>query len=675
MWPLRVPFVSGVILVGLPTAGFLPAFRPFLSGLFDPVGKWALAPIASLALFNAWTIVIIVSLILRYGHIRLELPPTGVATFPLPWGWWLASSLVLAGPVIWRTIAYSNATRWGWPLITGITLAIVLAVIASLVRKWFGKRRRQKDSLLRQALAILARFPILSMGFLEQKPEGFAVAPGHGLAFGLSAGSVFLYVALWLLTGNVTRPVLASALGYLLLLTLMLTWLIGFTAFLFDRVRIPIVLVLTGWIFLVTYVLDRVWPTDHLYHTVTRQQETPLPSVSQLLAGTQTPILVAASGGGIQAAAWTARVMTSLDSIVGFRQSVRLISAVSGGSVGTMNLLAGWQSCGPDTPARDSQFNANQASRESSLHAVGWGLVFQDLPRWIFPILVNPYIDRGLMLENAWKREPRLTRPYLSDWRNNVAAHQCPGVVFNSMVAETGEPMLFSTIDLPETLAPFSFYRRYPDRDLAITTAVRLSAAFPYVSAASRADVDDESNGYSHLVDGGYFDNYGVGSLSAVADAALRTISEPAGKGKLLVIEICDAKECSGQKPPGTPSRGGKRRGWPYQILAPLSALVAERSAAQRVSNRTALGLLTEEWRARSTCIESVPVPLGSDEAPMSWHLTQAEKDAIDSAWNNLDVSQHIVRAVANYVGGGSATKGGAACLAERAAEGAKPKH
>ena len=53
-------------------------------------------------------------------------------------------------------------------------------------------------------------------------------------------------------------------------------------------------------------------------------------------------ILVAAGGGGIQASAWTARVLTGLEEICAekrpgrFSQSVKLLSGVSGGSVGIM---------------------------------------------------------------------------------------------------------------------------------------------------------------------------------------------------------------------------------------------------------------------------------------------------------------------------------------------------
>jgi hypothetical protein len=276
----------------------------------------------------------------------------------------------------------------------------------------------------------------------------------------------------------------------------------------------------------------------------------------------------------------------------------------------------------------------------------------------VFPFFSKPYVDRGSVLEDAWKREARLRRSdsaaHLASWRAGVSSHRCPGVVFNAMAAETGEPLLFSTLALPESLAAFSFYRHYPGRDVPITTAVRLSAAFPYVSAAARADVDGGTLQYTHIVDGGYFDNYGVSTMAAVSDAALR--ANALHPTPLLVIEICDAERCSGEPSPADPSVGGKRRAWPYQVTAPFAALLNMRSAAQRVADRTTLGLLVERWRS-TVCIQTIHVPFGRGDAPMSWHLTKSEIDDIDNVWSALNASKHVTEAVSAYLNGRCSSK------------------
>jgi len=690
LWPLRVPILSGLLLVGLPWLAFWPSMRPFLSGLFDPIDNRALLLITALALFNAWTTAIIAALILTYGSVRLDLPELGVKLFPVKRAVWIGSSL-LALPVIIVTVWYagrvSDPGRLGGLLVfvaagAGVALLLLVAGI------WSEARLRNRESWLRKMvsalgldrwyarlLGILARWPSLSAGFLlpNEAAEHPQLAPGHGVALGLASGSVFLYIATGFLTRNVQRPQLASALAYVLLLLLILTWLAGVVAFLVDRSRLPLVAFLLAWILIVNIAVHPVFSTDHIYRTVAISPNPPrLATPVELFGGSDRPIAVAASGGGIQAAAWTARVLTGLESATGFSASVRLISAVSGGSAGAMNVMAASANCGPPLdPAARHDFDANAASRESSLHAAGWGLVFKDLPRTIAPFFSSPVVDRGSVLEDAWKREDRLKRPYpdesplLASWRRNVPEQRCPGVIYNAMAAETGEPVLFSTVALPRGLQPFDFYERYPGRDVPVSTAVRLSAGFPYVSPATRADADDQKSGYTHLVDGGYFDNYGVSTLAAVINAGLtQAQSLPGGRRHLLILEICDASACSGQEPPPTPSAGGPDRAWPYQLVAPLSAVVAVRAAAQRASNRTSLRLLKDAWRARKMCIESVQVPFGEGPAPLSWHLTSREKQAIDAAWSRLAAS--TTEAVAKFLAGRAATAEGEQCLTEQ---------
>ena len=656
LWPLRVPLVSGASLVGLQWLAFRPGATQLLSGIFDPVADWTLAIVTALALFNAWSIVVIGRLILAYGADRLGLPGTTWQFFPVPRTTWMLGA-VLALPVIGRTFWYamavapSGASRFRGMLVAALVGAAVACglLVASL---WLGERIDRQAPRIRtqigasglydRFLAWFSRRRWLSAGFIAVDREEHyrpRLARGHGLAFFLALASLALYVATGILTRNIDNVVLASALTYVLLLQLVLTWALGLAAFLLDRTRVPLAVYFVLWIVVVDTVIDRVFSTDHIYRTVELAAAPPSRATpSELLKGPEPAVLIAVSGGGIQAAAWAARVLTGLKEEAGFESHVRFISAVSGGSVGAMNFLAFTPDCGPavDPGTPDVQLDANTASEASSLHAVGRGLVFKDLPRTVLPFFSTPYVDRGSQLEDAWKREARLRKPYpdaaalLSSWRHNVPQRRCPGVVFNSMAAETGQPMLFATVALPDTLRSFDFYEHYQGRDVPVTTAVRLSSGFPYVAPAARADADDAKGHFTHLVDGGYFDNYGVGTLSAWTHAALMGLAPAERPPRLLVIEICDSEFCSGREPGVVPSEGGSRRAWPYQLVAPLTAVVAMRTAAQQVTNRTSLRLLKQYWQAHDVCIESLAVPFGAGDAPLSWHLTDS-REAGDS--------------------------------------------
>jgi hypothetical protein len=672
LWPLRVPIISGALLVLLPFIAFASGVRPFLSGLFDPVEPQAIILITALALLNAWAVLIIACMVMTYGAARFGLPSRRCVVPPRNWAWAVAS--LLASSLIVKTVTHVGATpevgtaeAWLFAA-AGVGLALALFFVAVGIN-WLAHKlatRVRPKGWYRRLLTWLVKYPSIAEGFIDPGPPP-RVVQGHAQAFGLLCASMLAYVGSGWLTSDIQRPNLASALAYLLLLQLILTWLAGFAAFLFDRSRAPLFVYVAIWFLIVNWLMHPLFSTDHVYRTAAMPPAPERVTPAALLGNEPVSIVVAASGGGIQSAAWTARVLTGLDELVpDFQSRVRMISAVSGGSVGTMNVMASWPDCGPPLAGtEEGGFDANAASRESSLHAVGWGLVFKDLPRTFAPFLSSPLVDRGSVLEDAWKREARLQRqppaegPLLASWRRNIAERLCPGVVYNAMAVETGQPMLFSTIGLPQSLQTFDFYRRYEGRDLAVTTAVRLSAGFPYVSPASRADVDDDDSRkhYTHIVDGGYFDNYGISTLVNVVNAGLTNAVAPPGR-RLLIIEICDSAACSGADANPQVTGGGPDRAWTYQLRAPLSAVIAMRSSAQRVNNRAAIRLLKDYWQRRGVCVVSIEAPYGGTEAPLSWHLTAAEKRAVDAEWNRASV--RIVEAVRTFLTGRPASAGGA---------------
>ena len=430
----------------------------------------------------------------------------------------------------------------------------------------------------------------------------------------------------------------------------MLTWLYGFLAFVFDRTRAPLLVFVLIWMAILHFGIGTLVTTDVQYQTydVARART---PAAAALSTGTTRPIVVAASGGGIQAAAWTARVLTGLaDDAAAFEGSVRLVSAVSGGSVGAMHYLTQHPACSPDGTAAQvtPRPTALEHAMESSLHAAGWGLVYQDLPRTVVPFFTSPLVNRGSLLEDAWKRDARVASvvdarapgaspALLSNWGAQVASGRCPGVVFNAMVAETGEPLLFSTATLPPSLERFAFDRHYPGLDVRLTTAARLSAAFPYVSPAAHAlhDSEQPGRGYRHVVDGGYFDNFGVATAAEWLNAELLTLERTNQLPvRVLLIEICEEGTCSSSTPDARPAPGGPRQSLAYQLYAPLSALYQMRGAAQRARNRWHVSLLRQRWAPR-VCIDRAVFAYPLSAGPMSWHLSEHEKSAVRRSWDH----------------------------------------
>ena len=179
--------------------------------------------------------------------------------------------------------------------------------------------------------------------------------------------------------------------------------------------------------------------------------EWPIPEIN----GKKTLVVVTASGGGIQASAWTTKVLTELDNeMPGFARSIALISSVSGGSVGTMYYVG---RRGPfDTlMTPDVKQAIGESSRKHSLEAVGWGLAFPDFVRSVAPPAAPPLADRGWAIESWWRnqmgrpdRDDRIamSEVTLRDLIASIEAHEIPPFIFNATCVETGQRVQISPL-------------------------------------------------------------------------------------------------------------------------------------------------------------------------------------------------------------------------------------
>jgi hypothetical protein len=167
--------------------------------------------------------------------------------------------------------------------------------------------------------------------------------------------------------------------------------------FFFDFFRIPLLLILGAY----TIFCAQSPEGDHFY--VANQIDATKPSrpdrisPSTVLKGDHRvgAILVSATGGGIHAAGWTAQVLAGLaesleaDYPGQFAPAVRLISAVSGGSVGAMYFLEAYQKDGSlpggEDGGRPRLDNVVDAAEASSLDEIAYALVYLDQWRGLFP--------------------------------------------------------------------------------------------------------------------------------------------------------------------------------------------------------------------------------------------------------------------------------------------------
>src|SRR5262249_928791 len=143
-----------------------------------------------------------------------------------------------------------------------------------------------------------------------------------------------------------------------------------------------------------------------------------------------TPVAIAAAGGGIQATAWTARVLEGLhERDPQFGSRVALVSSISGGSVRALFYGAKLR--------QKSVAKLFKDASQSSIDEVAWGLIVPDVGRLIVPFWPWPEMDRGVALERTWIE--RAKPGNLSEWSRDTKAGNLPAFLINSTATEKGQ--------------------------------------------------------------------------------------------------------------------------------------------------------------------------------------------------------------------------------------------
>ena len=642
LYLLRVQIISFLALLSFPFIALW--FAPnLLLGIFDvtPLGMVFVTLAAFLA---SWTVMVTAWQVLLYGPVRFHIRPLPLSSPTLTQ---LPSRLghspvfaLFATPIIGVAIyvsksgGTSNYPRLALGALAGAALATALLVAGGQF-----KRRAWSDAKL------VTKF-LSSFGPGFQKDDASAYE-GHYMALWSFLLCFCLYVAIgfgkFFQLGD---PAVVPTLADLLVFLMILCWGLSAVAFILDRFRLPLLLPFLCFAIFSAHIHF----TDHYFHMTATQMSPDISPAQVIRAGKpgSTVIVVAASGGGIKAAAWTARVLTGLEESARadfpatpriFGDSVRLVSSVSGGSVGAMYFVSEYDQAGsglpPDAPTLESAVAQSEAS---SLDDIAWGLVYPDFLRIFIPVFGR--LDRGAALEAALTRElpnrkHRLERP-LAEWRDGVLQGWRPAVVFNATIVESGERFLLGTTDLAPAVGRSSLrdaqFPQFAAHDISLVTAARLSATFPYVSPAARPDIPGTQ---IHAVDGGYTDNYGMATLLTWLDQALAADGNPVRR--VLIIEIRAS-------PPASEPPPLSWRGWPFQSYAPISAMLNVRDAGQLPRNEEERLILTRLAAAQSPSIEiqDAVFEYCPTDAPLSWHLSPNDKKEIETIWTSPTTTQQI---------------------------------
>jgi hypothetical protein len=637
-------------------------------------------PRLDIALFIALTNVLAIELwywsrhLLRYRpHVKAKDECRDPIRDPLPsdpglegltkWLPWLLG-LAVYGIEITGFLAVGGNRLW-------VVLLLILSAVVYLVfvitrRKVFGLAKSARTA----HIGVLRDFDPVTRGML------------------LGAVVIEIVLFIWATKAPVTWNILGVAATLVLTIAAWIpigTLLIG----LGERMRFPMLTGLLVWAVVISRCADNheirtSKPLDpHTRQTLTLAFDKWYERMDAVYPkGRRIPvIIVAAEGGGIRAAYWTATALTGLtDQVPAFADHCFAISGVSGGSLGALlydALLARRLDQHPDArtladAVRDGhlQDDVRHVLRYDALSGNLASLAQPDLLQRFLPVVGPVKLpDREKGLEEGWEagwddafnNDHGFSKPFVQTLQSHALL---PNLFLNGTVVETGERIITSNLRLDNEL----FFRNSFDAiqemraDLPLSSAAGMSARFTYVSPAGKIPYtrDDCARGrknipcatgtaenrncgrdlFGHVVDGGYFENSGA----VTAAELVAFINERAKLGDrvqpfVIVIDHWNemsAENCPTSQPhPFCPAPG--RCGPPVpatvervanEVLSPLRGVLNAREAR----GKEAVGDLAEVMRDGMLELRLSPRRTNDTALPLSWILSDEAMTVIDDA-------------------------------------------
>ncbi|MEH1968209.1 hypothetical protein [Nostoc sp.] len=669
---LRVPIIVGLLLLFLPTISVSTGFSAMLKNLFVLRANNQLVLVIGGAVLAGLSTIQVFDIILYNSHLRFDVPQQqGIPEFLQ-----YLIAIILSLPIAIKATQLSKKEieeadhSWeGWGIIFGVVAGALVLITAYFARKFFESNQVLEKVLLK----IIAFFPErIQRGYIDGNSN-----LSYGIA-GIAVFSIFLLIVYGLgyfifKPRSISNRFEVPALFYIILiLSIMVVW-VGGISFFNDVSRIPTLLLFL----VISSASYTIFKIDHFYKIYSKNnwlkptEQKWINVISQRLKNQQsedkTLVVVCASGGGIQASGWTTKVLTGLQQELGskFTQAIGWISSVSGGSVGTMFYLDRFGDQG--YPEENQLKQIFKSATEDSLDATGWGLAYPDLLRFIGLPFVIPKEqeddtateqDRGTAIEIDWKGEMKNPSASLGSWSEKIDQGIIPIPIFNATLVEDGRRFLVSpmTFSKHENCKSIDFNTLYPEYDIDVTTAARLSATFPYVSPVCRPS--QESRWNYHIGDGGYFDNFGIGTSIELLDQLLESAQSHQIKKVILLQINAFPDDENPEKEKGAP-------GWQMEVIGSLLALLNVRSSTQNEGNTLNIELLTDKYKCgykhdeqekmlqflkdkscqKGVEIMHIPVkfPRGKINPPLSWQLTQEQKEAIQNAWKEWKTSNYEI--------------------------------
>jgi len=384
--------------------------------------------------------------------------------------------------------------------------------------------------------------------------------------------------------------------------------------------------------------------------------------------GKKPMVIVATAGGGIRAAYWTAAVLGGItDAKPDFRNSLYGLSGVSGGSVGlavySAMLHAEGSRCASAQQAHCLRDPALEVLSEEFLAPVLARMLYPDLMQRFLPLPALP--DRAASLEAAWQASWRMREggadlgldAPLSSRVGETAQGWQPALFLNSTHVETGQRVVASSVNLyskPEYYLDAVDLTGLLGRDVRLGTAALNSARFTYVSPPGTLPCADQwpfcHNG--HVVDGGYFENFGAVTASQTLRAALRNLNEDSKNVRPIVILISNDKALANTIEDDNPPKSLPSTWFAMESLGPVYALLQVRESRGILAAKDLRAKVKEGAEVEENNFFHFRMDLskGQPEPALGWVLSVQSQDLMSKllvcSKDNLDEFTRLLEAL-----------------------------
>ena len=305
-------------------------------------------------------------------------------------------------------------------------------------------------------------------------------------------------------------------------------------------------------------------------------------------------VLVAAAGGGLRATFWTTSVLGKLErGTADFHQHIFAISGISGGALGGVLYASALSQLPQDAEPEVRRSFADKLARASGQDYLGpvvAALLFPDLIQRFLPVGFLP--DRAKAIEQGWERGYQrvfgdvscgLDTGFRHLWSTTCRQEAwLPLVLNNGTHEESGRRVITSPLAMEQDefqdIFPNSldFFRRHDNEAIAQSTAAHNAARFTYISPAGTLGPDGENG---HVLDGGYFENFGATTLHDLLRKIMLIAEEEGMKIRPIVIQLSNDTSLArsiltGKSPDELKSSFGMN-----ETLAPIRGLLSTRTA------------------------------------------------------------------------------------------------